>query len=78
MEHEIKIWPDFYQAIIDNLKGFELRKNDRDYKAGDTVMWMEFDPNTKRMTGRHFSAEISYVCKKFDGLQEGYCIFSWL
>lgn len=37
MEHELKIWPQFYVAVRDGLKTFEVRHNDRGFQAGDIV-----------------------------------------
>lgn len=44
MRHELKTWPIFYNAILDGTKTFECRKNDRDFKVGDTLVLKEFDP----------------------------------
>lgn len=44
MRHELKTWPEFYRAVQDNKKTFELRFNDRDYKVGDELLLREFEP----------------------------------
>lgn len=38
IEHELKTWPDFFDAIWNNEKHFELRKDDRGFQAGDTLL----------------------------------------
>ena len=38
MEHILKIWPEYFILIASGEKNFELRKNDRNYKAGDTLI----------------------------------------
>lgn len=40
--HELKIRPDYYQAIIDGRKPFEVRDNDRGYSPGDEVVLHEY------------------------------------
>lgn len=44
MEHELKIRPEFLQRIKSGTKTFEIRKNDRDFQVGDTLLLKEFDP----------------------------------
>lgn len=47
MHHELKIEPPYFQAVIDGRKTFEIRKNDRGYNAGDTVLLREYDDTSK-------------------------------
>ncbi len=44
--HELKCWPEYFQAKLDGRKLFEYRKNDRGikYKEGHTVIEAEFIP----------------------------------
>ena len=44
MNHELKIWPEYYKAINDKIKKFEIRKNDRNFKVGDQIVLREFEP----------------------------------
>lgn len=39
MRHTLKILPDYGQAKIRGKKMFEIRKNDRNFRAGDTVVY---------------------------------------
>lgn len=48
--HDLKIWPTYYKPVFDGSKTFEVRKNDRDFQQGDTVMLREFDPVTSAYT----------------------------
>ena len=72
--HELKIWPQFFEAVADGRKTFEYRKADRDFKFGDTVILKEFvpelsaeyDPHTgvdfkKGFTGRQAKFMIGFV-----------------
>lgn len=75
--HCIKINSIYFTAVLSGDKRFELRKNDRDYREGDTVLLYEW--NGKEYTGRNVMVRISYVlenCEEY-GLKDGYCIFGW-
>ena len=41
MIHELKIWPKYYEEVSMGHKTFEIRKNDRDFKKGDTLILKE-------------------------------------
>ncbi|MGB8452760.1 MAG: DUF3850 domain-containing protein [Anaerocolumna sp.] len=70
--HDIKLAGMYFGDVLSGIKPFELRKNDRDYKIGDTLHQMEYmDGN---YTGRGLYQEITYVLEDYTGLTEGYCI----
>ena len=85
MIHELKTWPIYFHDVVHNGKNFELRKNDREFRVGDTVRLKEYFPagygayasnSIGYYTGAFAEFEITYILKnaaKF-GLQEGYCI----
>ena len=51
--HELKTWPDSFQALIDGTKTHELRPADRSFEVGDILFLREFSPcPTCRATGR--------------------------
>lgn len=43
MIHELKILPVHFIPVLDGLKTAELRKNDRNFKVGDTLVLMEYN-----------------------------------
>lgn len=47
MTHDLKIWPEFYEAVCNGDKTFELRKNDRGFQKGDTVILRWFHPGNE-------------------------------
>ena len=75
--HYIKTWPDYFKKVESGMKSFELRIDDRDYRVGDRVIMEEYDPNTSSYTGKQLQVTITYILKKFNGLDHGYCVFNW-
>lgn len=59
IDHKLKILPEYYIAVSDGSKTFEIRKNDRDFKLGDIVMLQEYDESGFR--GRNILVEIVYL-----------------
>ncbi len=82
MNHELKTWPPYYQAIIDGKKRFEIRKNDRCFSVGDVLRLREYDPAkeldpiTEKYTGRYCYVRVDYVLSDFLALEEGYVAIS--
>lgn len=66
---EKKVWPEYFQAILEGKKAFELRLNDFDITEGDILLLKEWDPKTKEYTGRELEREVGYIGKwKVDDL----------
>lgn len=64
-----KIWPEYFQQVLDGNKTFELRLNDFSIKKGDTLILKEWNPETETYTGRELKRKIGYVGKwKIDDL----------
>lgn len=75
-EHELKIWPVYYNPVLAGEKTFEIRDNrDRDFKSGDQIVLREWDPDLKDYTGRSVKGEITYVTDY--GQQPGFVVFSF-
>ena len=63
MKIEKKCWPDYFQAILEGRKSFELRLADFECKQGDILVLKEFNPKTKQFTGRLLEKEVVSVLK---------------
>lgn len=57
--HELKIYPKYFEEILDGKKTFEIRKDDRDFQVGDSIVLKEWD-NIK-YSGREIQAIIKYM-----------------
>ena len=77
-EHELKTWPNGFEAIWGGLKRYEMRRDDRGFEVGDRLDLREWIPQTEHYTGRHIVAQVVYVTRAgdFPGLQEGFCIMA--
>lgn len=74
MIHELKVWPDFFPALEDGSKPFELRWNDRGFMEGDTLRLREWSPQTRLYTGREVLRCVTYVLRKWEGLSPGFVV----
>ena len=73
--HELKILPEYYDAVRCGDKRFEIRKNDRNFHRGDILRLKEWDG--EKFTGEELDALVRYILFDFTGgLQDGYCIMS--
>lgn len=75
--HFLKTETEYFQAIEQGRKKFELRKNDRDFKVGDLLHLKETIGGV--FTGRELPPfEIQYILLggKF-GLNDEYCVINW-
>jgi len=75
--HILKTVPPYFDLVVSGLKKFEIRKNDRDFFAGDTLVLKEYDDFRKIYTGREIECVVEYILfgGQF-GIKEGYCVMS--
>ena len=73
-KHELKILPQYFQAVLDGIKTFELRKDDRDYQRGDILVLREWDG--ERYTGSEICVKLTGIVQNVGkyGLKYGYVI----
>ncbi|GAA4123315.1 hypothetical protein GCM10022215_29900 [Nocardioides fonticola] len=44
-EHILKVQPPYFDALADGSKTFEVRRNDRGFQRGDTLVLWEYKPD---------------------------------
>lgn len=75
--HELKTWPTYFQAALDENKRFECRRYDRDFSVGDKLLLREWDNYSYEYTGRELLCEITYKLSGVQfGIAEGWCVLS--
>lgn len=73
--HNVKLWSEYFDAVLSGAKPFEVRKNDRDYRTGDLLVLWDWDRKKRRATGSRFVAKVGYLLPGSFGLKKGYCVF---
>jgi ASC-1-like (ASCH) protein len=74
--HELKILPEYFHAVRDGIKTFEIRENDRKFQLGDDVLLHEYDPDNGGYTGYNIKVIITYIS---DYMQSpGYVVFAFI
>ena len=69
MQHELKISPEYFDAVYSGVKPFEVRRNDRPFKVGDSLLLKEYDAKSYLpYTGRETVKVITYI------LDNEYCL----
>lgn len=83
--HELKSWSMFYQDIILGDRTSDIRsEEDRDFRVGDYLRLLEWDPVKGAYTGRRALVQVTYLQRNKsnpcaisrEALAEGYCVLS--
>jgi hypothetical protein len=74
LEHKLKIDTEYFEAVLNEKKNFEIRFNDRNFQIEDIVILQEITEN-REYTGREITATISYITD-FEQ-KEGFVVFSF-
>lgn len=74
VQHNLKILPEYYTAICRNVKTFEVRYNDRNYKVGDILHLREWSADG--YTGNTINVIVTYILSNTQFVKEGYVIMS--
>lgn len=66
--HELKTWPAYFEAVLDGSKTFEVRKDDRGFQVGDTLVLQEwkkkpFPSFEGDYTGRECKRTVTYILR---------------
>lgn len=74
--HDLKISERWFDAVANGIKRCEIRRADRDFKVGDTLLLKEIRYD---YTVRTIEAKILHIVtyEEFpEGIREGYCLLS--
>lgn len=74
--HELKTHPPYFAKVVSGEKAFELRVNDRDFRVGDTLRLLEWEPNAARFTGNKIDCQVTYIAQGVFGLPPDLCVMS--
>ena len=74
--HLLKTWPQYWRAVQDGTKTFELRRDDRGFRVGDVLILQEWDPRWELYSGRELVRQVSYVVRDVPtfGLHDGFVV----
>lgn len=75
MTHALKTWIKYFQDIATGGKNFEVRKADRPFKVGETLLLQEWDDINQEYTGDEVGREITYILEGGQfGIEKGYVV----
>jgi len=77
IEHELKVWESYFHALWNGSKPFELRRDDRDFRTGDTLRLRETFYRNREYTGREIrTGPVTYILRHEPefGLMDGFAI----
>ena len=60
---EKKVWPEYFQKILDGKKTYELRLADFECQEGDVLVLREWNSVDKQFTGRVLEKALTYLAK---------------
>lgn len=73
--HRLKTWEQYFGAVVDGAKPFEVRRDDRGFQRGDRVQLVETSQRYSTPTGREAEYEITYVLTGGQlGIEPGYVV----
>jgi len=77
MIHELKTWNEYFEEVFMGHKTFEVRKADRPFAKGDTLILKEWNPKTEQYTGREMARWVSYVLEGGQfGVEKGFVVMA--
>ena len=66
MNHKLKIWPEYYEAILEGKKTCEIRReDDRHFNVGDTLELQPFDPKENvYLENKPLHVEVTHIVRE--------------
>ena len=73
--HILKTINPYFNDVSNGLKDFEIRINDRNFKVGDTIKLVEYEPYNTSINPRYLIKKIKYILNGgMYGLEANYVI----
>jgi ASC-1-like (ASCH) protein len=72
MKHYLKTLTEYFNAVESGIKTFEVRRNDRGFKVGDTLILQDWDGWER--TGRELIKKVTYVLDDSQYCKDGYVV----
>ena len=73
MVHILKTISPYYEAVGRRKKTFEIRRDDRNFQVGDTLILRHWDDIRQMYTGYEINVTVTYILWDERFLQQGYC-----
>jgi ParB family chromosome partitioning protein len=75
--HTLKCWLSYLEEMISGRKTFEVRQRDRDYRVGDHLRLLGYDPERKEHNGREMNVVVTYILDGGAfGIDRDYCVMA--
>jgi len=75
-EHDLKCWPEHYDATERGEKTLELRIDDRNYQTGDVLFLRRYEPMADAYTGASMRVRVTHTVRGGPWLCPGYVAMS--
>lgn len=72
--HLLKTIQPFFNDVSEEIKTFEVRKNDRDFKVGDVLRLQEYNQDRNTFTGRELRVNVTYILDDQRYCKDGYIV----
>lgn len=75
-EHDLKVVPPLFDFVASGCKTFEVRRDDRGFQSGDTLLLREWTGPGDEYTGRWMRRVITYVLREGEqfGVMPGFVV----
>jgi len=70
--HQVKVWREFWPQTVGGRQPFQIRRNDRDFQAGDQLELREWDKSLHQYTGARAEVTVQAIYHGIPGLEPGY------
>lgn len=74
-EHELKVWPEYFEPMARGAKSFEVRFDDRGFKVGDVLRLREWTSGDG-YSGRELRRTVAYVLRCDLWLRPGFVVLA--